>query len=40
MVLYRKDFCFVVKVADGGHFEGTGANAEGLVLSGLEFLDV
>ena len=40
MVLYWKDFGFLVEVADGGFFGGASTDAEGLVLEDLEFANV
>ena len=40
MVLYWKDFGFLVEMADRGFFGGTSTDAEGLVLEDLEFVNV
>ncbi len=37
MVLYWKDFGFLVEVADGGFIGGASTDTEGLVLEDLEF---
>ncbi len=40
MVLYWKDFGFLVEMADRGFFGGTSTDAEGLVLEDFEFVNV
>ena len=40
VVLHWEDVCFLVEVAEGGHFGGSSADAECLVLDNLEFKDV
>ncbi len=40
MVLYWKDFGFLVEMADRGFFGGASTDAEGLVLEDLEFVNV
>lgn len=40
VVLDREKFGFGVEMTEGGHLEGTCADAEGLVLDSLEFLDI
>jgi hypothetical protein len=40
VVLYWKDFSFLVEMADGGFFGGASTDAEGLVLEDLEFVYV
>ena len=39
MLLYRKNFSFLVQVMDRGHLNTAGGYAEGRVLNSLEFLD-